>query len=381
MASNNSICSCNVKNNLRAMIGYRYDSDHDFYEQLKKAIYYDGETYIGVCERLIELIGSGCCHGKVDVNADREAAVKRPEPEVFGADGVPIKVGETVYEVYDGGSAEVVKSITYVNNFCKINYESDGWGRPNVLIHTSPDTQERINDDIDECSLDDWLDAHPDGDPSTMIHHYCARQHRHRLCGARPRWDALRDRAGGWSMTPTDVSPLPQISFAVAFGSEADKVAESCDVEFDGKAGMAFIDDRRDEPVLVMLVRADGTREQTMALIAHEATHLAYRYFAILGDDSPSEESIAYAVDAFTYQAVIKLKNTASMEIDRKKEIVRCRDCKMWATELRYMGKCTGKDGKLNPNGYCAWGERRQDGEYLDEVMACELPVDGCDAS
>ena len=55
--------------------------------------------------------------------------------------------------------------------------------------------------------------------------------------------------------------------------------------------------------------------------------------------------------------------NTASMEIDRKKEIVRCRDCKLWATELRYMGKCTGKDGKLNPNGYCAWGERRQDGE------------------
>lgn len=74
MASNNSTCSCNVKNNLRSMIGYRYDSDHDFYEQLKKAIYYDGETYIGVCKRLIELIGSGCCHGKVDVNADREAA-------------------------------------------------------------------------------------------------------------------------------------------------------------------------------------------------------------------------------------------------------------------------------------------------------------------
>ena len=108
-------------------------------------------------------------------------------------------------------------------------------------------------------------------------------------------------------MSDLKVSPLPQISFAVAFGPEADKVAESCDVEFDGKAGMAFIDDRRDEPVLVMLVRADGTREQTMALIAHEATHLAYRYFAILGDDSPSEESIAYAVDAFTYQAVIEL--------------------------------------------------------------------------
>lgn len=47
--------------------------------------------------------------------------------------------------------------------------------------------------------------------------------------------------------------------------------------------------------------------------------------------------------------------NTASMDIDRKNEIVRCRDCKLWATEFRYIGKCTGKDGKVNPNGYCAW--------------------------
>lgn len=38
--------------------------------------------------------------------------------------------------------------------------------------------------------------------------------------------------------------------------------------------------------------------------------------------------------------------NTASMDIDRKNEIVRCR---------------TGKDGKVNPNGYCAWGEKRDD--------------------
>ena len=31
--------------------------------------------------------------------------------------------------------------------------------------------------------------------------------------------------------------------------------------------------------------------------------------------------------------------NTASMDIDRKNEIVRCRDCKLWATEFRYIGK------------------------------------------
>lgn len=56
MASNNSTDARLVKNNLRSMIGYRYESDHDFYEQLKKAIGYTGATYDGVCERLIELM-------------------------------------------------------------------------------------------------------------------------------------------------------------------------------------------------------------------------------------------------------------------------------------------------------------------------------------
>lgn len=244
MTSNNSTCSCNVKNNLRSMIGYRYDSDHDFYEQLKKAIYYDGETYIGVCERLIELIGSGCCHGKVDVNADREAAadwvddfrdevagmlgiacngmaddvqdaikaeidkrlmpsdiewpmfedgehvefgsavdgldgpcekfiftrsmggvcqlqdadgdmvnvihgecVKSPEPEVLAADGLPIKVGETVYLTDDNVPFEVqaVRKGADKDEFGE-------WYDAGLLTHTRPDTQERIDDDAHKVS-------------------------------------------------------------------------------------------------------------------------------------------------------------------------------------------------------------------------------------
>lgn len=242
MASNNSICSCNVKNNLRSMIGYRYDSDHDFYEQLKKAIYYDGETYIGVCKRLIELIGSGCCHGKVDVNADREAAsdwvddfrdevagmlgiacngmvddvqdavmveldkrlmppgmewprfedgtqitcddapeyitavclaldgscyalhydmpddermciyeaserVKCPVTEVLGADGLPIKVGETVYLTDDNVPFEVqaVRDGAAQDEFGE-------WYDAGLLTHTQPDTQERIDKDAHKVS-------------------------------------------------------------------------------------------------------------------------------------------------------------------------------------------------------------------------------------
>lgn len=41
--------------------------------------------------------------------------------------------------------------------------------------------------------------------------------------------------------------------------------------------------------------------------------------------------------------------------------IVRCRDCKHWATEKRFTGMCVGK--RFNPDGYCAWGERRGDAE------------------
>ena len=41
-------------------------------------------------------------------------------------------------------------------------------------------------------------------------------------------------------------------------------------------------------------------------------------------------------------------------------EVVHCVECKHWATENRYTFKCLGKDGKPVPNGFCAWGERRE---------------------
>jgi len=40
-------------------------------------------------------------------------------------------------------------------------------------------------------------------------------------------------------------------------------------------------------------------------------------------------------------------------------ELVRCKDCVYWATEARFTGMCVGK--QFNPDGFCAWGERKVD--------------------
>ena len=39
--------------------------------------------------------------------------------------------------------------------------------------------------------------------------------------------------------------------------------------------------------------------------------------------------------------------------------IVRCRDCKFWATEHHFFDGCVGKE--FNPDGFCSWGKRRED--------------------
>ncbi len=39
-------------------------------------------------------------------------------------------------------------------------------------------------------------------------------------------------------------------------------------------------------------------------------------------------------------------------------QIVRCRDCKKWATGRRFTGGCCGPNGDANPDGFCAWGEK-----------------------
>ena len=94
--------------------------------------------------------------------------VKRPEPEVLGADGLPIKVGETVYldaEHADmagkglsrscfacglhGVDAGTMLTVSEVKGADKVSFESDNgaWCPASWLTHTPPDTQESIDDD------------------------------------------------------------------------------------------------------------------------------------------------------------------------------------------------------------------------------------------
>jgi len=83
--------------------------------------------------------------------------IKRPEPEVLDADGVPSKVGDTVYDVRDGGAVEFqVSHIEDADMVC-LNNAHQVYGYH--LTHRKPDTQESIDAD---CMLDakDYCEKH-----------------------------------------------------------------------------------------------------------------------------------------------------------------------------------------------------------------------------
>lgn len=100
----------------------------------------------GPCEKLI-FTGSmgGVCRlqdadGNV-VNVMRGERVKRPDPEVLGADGLPIEEGDTVWDTLNGERRTVgVVNPEYIDCFGELF-------SPNLLTHTPPDTQARIDFD------------------------------------------------------------------------------------------------------------------------------------------------------------------------------------------------------------------------------------------
>lgn len=68
-------------------------------------------------------------------------------PRVLAADGLPIKEGETVYDV-DTGEEHVVRLPCAGTG--KTFFEGGGYRDPAYLTHTPPDTLERLRDDIAE---------------------------------------------------------------------------------------------------------------------------------------------------------------------------------------------------------------------------------------
>ena len=85
--------------------------------------------------------------------------LQRPAPEVLGADGLPIKVGETVWLEKDGCEGTVKGLGVNGSSTAYIEWEDGRWS-PNVmcdhLTHTPPDTQERIDQDAAKDYDDYW---------------------------------------------------------------------------------------------------------------------------------------------------------------------------------------------------------------------------------
>lgn len=84
-----------------------------------------------------------CAHAEMT----DDGLVKRPAPEVLGADGLPIKVGDTVYEL---GRDEVLKVYEVNSQYVHTKTSSGGlWNNltASYLTHTPPDTQQKIDDD------------------------------------------------------------------------------------------------------------------------------------------------------------------------------------------------------------------------------------------
>lgn len=84
--------------------------------------------------------------------------LKRPAPEALGADGKPIKVGETVYPI-DGEWIGIPLEVSGIESPASVKvYLSAGksWTtfHADRLTHTPPDTLERLRDDIAEWRAD-----------------------------------------------------------------------------------------------------------------------------------------------------------------------------------------------------------------------------------
>lgn len=91
--------------------------------------------------------------------------LKRPAPEVLGADGKPIMVGDTVYGVNNGHRYTVMglpvpsNDPIYNSNDDRLHLIHDESGSDAIfsaqkLTHTPPDTLERLRDDIAEWRAD-----------------------------------------------------------------------------------------------------------------------------------------------------------------------------------------------------------------------------------
>ena len=87
--------------------------------------------------------------------------VKRPATEELGADGMPIKAGETVYPIDSEWIDTPLEVLSVESLSVKVSLPSGkGWTmfRADRLTHTPPDTLERLRDDMYRTA-EEWREA------------------------------------------------------------------------------------------------------------------------------------------------------------------------------------------------------------------------------
>lgn len=98
-------------------------------------------------------------YGVPDNAVEMHERVKRPKQDPIGADGLPIKKGETVYNTYT--KSEFVVISAFDDRY--VNLQEVGYGnylypaRADLLTHTKPeppDSWERLEEDCEMCDVD-----------------------------------------------------------------------------------------------------------------------------------------------------------------------------------------------------------------------------------
>lgn len=103
--------------------------------------------------------------------------IKRPEPEVLDADGVPVKVGDTVW--FPREKEPLFVNRIHPSGQLDLTYELGGWGGfgfvlPSEVTHRKPDTQEAIDDDATVpaavyCVRHGLVESDTDVDDATLL--------------------------------------------------------------------------------------------------------------------------------------------------------------------------------------------------------------------
>lgn len=118
-----------------------YEDCHPQSPWIITAIRYDGRPIATAGDKVVAV-----------AKISDDGFIKRPKPKVLDADGVEIKVGDTVWGKYSGVEHEVIGFDSCDGLLCvsirNVETGSTGGSSPNLLTHREPDSLEKLLVDL-----------------------------------------------------------------------------------------------------------------------------------------------------------------------------------------------------------------------------------------